>query len=901
MFSTTCPPVFPSSPASASAALSSHNVDLLELARAVTILTQFVSAGFPAPAPVPPLCSPSCQHRPHCSTPGGVVHNAPQRGPANSGQHSQTQPLHSLFNPDKSNEPDLAFERWKAQVSYPRRNPPTTTSPVPRSPTTYSPLPPLHAFSPTQQTRHPSANVLTKSTAQRENQFYKHLRSLQAIPTIYLGPPPLTENSEPKANNLSHNGLEEFLEEFKDVEAVFSVVPTRQVQSSFESSNRVIALDSPASVSSSMSFRTIPAQSSDFPPYSRTVVNSDDEDPAECWPRTTLNITPIVLEGSQGTGINITFLPRSVSETLSEPSEDSSACPDDTSYLENESSLAWYLSECFETEAGIEATILDHSSLSYHDPITHNTTIPIAVSQSREVSPTPLEAPVPRSAITATPDNQIPLDWDLSLCLDSEPDSDLPVDTSIGLTDLKDCALNATTAVFTSTPTHEEPSKSFCDPILPTILAIPTPFECVVISKLRRQHPVESSITSMVSNERVLEPTPAMPQDQRVFDRESAISGHNILKLFFKPFNNDVPNPRAPPSTLDAPGSFSKPTEDLSTSSRPLKDLPAISLTTIKHDPPSTIPKDRELNTLIRSLQDLLAPPRLEDNKDPANRMPVTASIRLEDRVPNSASHTHKDRSVPHVESAVALSDVLGALSGPFDDSSSLLRITKALEDEEVTTSESGSFLNISKPSYPSDVSASVPPAVLEAHATNTESLPSAVDDPSGDIEISSIPSLSLIRLSSAHDSLSSPGSISLHPLPASSLASVSSRPVISWLFVPILRGSPVCLQTSRFFRPLLAFANRIPGGNLTTLATQLMLRTPPFDLRAVPQLHQSNTQEPFRFTPRTIRSPEDPHRPLPQPLPRLLPSPRLPLTSPFSRIIPRPFIRSHPPFLSRF
>jgi len=135
MFYPARPPVCPASTALASAAPSTRDIDLLELARAVAVLTH--SASFPAPAPVPPSCSSSRQHRPHRSTPGGVVHNTPRRSPATFAQHSRTRPLSSSFNFYKSNEPNLAFERWKAQVAYPRKQPPTT-SPVPQSPTIIS-------------------------------------------------------------------------------------------------------------------------------------------------------------------------------------------------------------------------------------------------------------------------------------------------------------------------------------------------------------------------------------------------------------------------------------------------------------------------------------------------------------------------------------------------------------------------------------------------------------------------------------------------------------------------------------------------------------------------------------------------------------------------------------------
>ena len=548
------------------------------------------------------------------------------------------------------------------------------------------------------------------------------------------------------------------------------------------------------------------------------------------------------------------------------------------------------------------------SSVLYHDLITRNTTIPTSISQSLGASPTPLEDLAPSSAIPVSLDDQVPLDWDLSLCFEPESDSEFLVDTDIESAHLEDCTIDAKTAAFTTAPTGEEHNELLQDLTLPTIPAIPTPSERVVIPKLR-QHPFKSSITSTASNEHVLKPTPVISRCQHVFNRDPAISGYNILNSFSKPFKRDVPNPHVSPSTRGISGLFSELLEALSMCRQSLEDLPAIGLTEITSNPPSTIPKDRDLDALIGSLKDLLACLKREDGQDPVNRMPVMASISLDDRVTHSTSTAHENRSVLHVESAVALSNVLEVLSRPFNDFATPLRISEALEDEEFISLKPESLVHVPEPSYCSDDSSGVPSAALKAQAAHIKSLPSAVDDPSGDAEISSAPSLSLIPPSSVHDSSSSPGPISSHPLPASPLASVLSRPVIPWLFVPILRGSPVCLwkisdissQTSRFLRPLLAFTSRIPGGNMTTLATQSMLRTPPFNPRAGPHPRQSNTQELVRGISRTFRASDDLHRRLPHPLPRLLPPSRLLLAPPFSRAMPRSFVRSPLPFLSHF
>jgi len=169
-------------------------------------------------------------------------------------------------------------------------------------------------------------------------------------------------------------------------------------------------------------------------------------------------------------------------------------------------------------------------------------------------------------------------------------------------------------------------------------------------------------------------------EDQRVFDRESAICAPNILNSFFKPSECDVPNTCIPPSNHDPSGPIPKLFEALPASGRTSEDPVATRPTKIKPDSLIITPKDCDLDNLICSLEDLLARLEWEDNEDPVNWMPVTASISLEDRVPGSTPTTHEDRSFFDVEPAITFPDVFEVLSRLFNNFVTPLTIPHRLE-----------------------------------------------------------------------------------------------------------------------------------------------------------------------------------------------------------------------------
>ena len=318
MFSPTRPPVLPSSLVSASAAPASRDLLLLKLARAVEIYARLISSSFRTSRLAhyqPPL---SKLHHSRRATPGGVVHKTPRRVPLCPVRCFRARSLHTFdislnhYNPSK---PDPGFENWKIQVAYPRRNPPTPSS-IAQSPTIHSSLthpsilhpPPPRSLTvdsppsfprvlpnPQQSSRSP-ANVLTKPRVRVEDQSNDSHKRL--IPTIYLGRPLPDEDSEVKVEDPSHESLEEFLEEFKDVEMTLAAVSTCGNPSSFGSGVESIALDTTASISSSESLRSISRRSDSFQVYPRTVTNPPDEDPADRWPTMSSDFASTTLDHS---------------------------------------------------------------------------------------------------------------------------------------------------------------------------------------------------------------------------------------------------------------------------------------------------------------------------------------------------------------------------------------------------------------------------------------------------------------------------------------------------------------------------------------------------------------------------------------------------------------------------
>jgi len=386
------------------------------------------------------------------------------------------------------------------------------------------------------------------------------------------------------------------------------------------------------------------------------------------------------------------------------------------SLFENESSLAWYLDECSESdlEAGIQSTTLDHIA---SDPVTTT-----AIRHSTAMSPTPLEGPTMRSAITAIPVYQVPLDWDLSLCLDPESESGLPVDTSPKSAVLEDCSVDAETTVFAPVPTCEEPSESHQGlPLLSLllILTVPSPSESATISRIHRERPTEFRVMSTTLYDHASHSAPATMEDQRVFNLESAIPIRDLLKLVFKQSEGDVINPSVSPSICDAPNAFSKLLEARPSSRRPLEDLQAKSHIITTSDPLLMTSKDRALGDLIDSLEDLTGCPRLEEDEDPVNRMPVMSSMNFEDRASGSASTSDEDHSVSDVKSSVTTRDVLEAPSGQFEDFATLFEIIQDPEDEDITALKPKSFINVAGLSYCSNVASSVEPTTRAIHLSS--------------------------------------------------------------------------------------------------------------------------------------------------------------------------------------
>jgi len=337
------------------------------------------------------------------------------------------------------------------------------------------------------------------------------------------------------------------------------------------------------------------------------------------------------------------------------------------------------------------------------------------------MSPTPLKDSKTRSTITAIPGYQVPLNWDLSLCLDPEPESELPVDTDTNAV-LKGCSVDAKATVFTPVPTHEEPSESRQElPLLslPLILTVPSPSKSATGSRLRRERPPEFHAMSTTLYNHAYHSAPSVVEDKRVFDLESAIPIHNLLKLVFKQSEGVVLNPRVSPSTHDVPDAFLKLLEAQPSSCRPLEDMQVKSHITTTSDPLLMVLKDRALGDLIHSLEDLTGCLRLEEDEDPVNRMPVMSSTNFEDRVSGSASTSDEDHSVPDVKSSVTTRDVLEAPSGQFEDFAALFEIIQDPEDEDITALKPESFVDVAGLSYCSNVASSAEPTTRAIHLSS--------------------------------------------------------------------------------------------------------------------------------------------------------------------------------------
>ena len=155
-----------------------------------------------------------------------------------------------------------------------------------------------------------------------------------------------------KANDSDHEGLKEFLSLFKDVETTFATVSTHKDQSSLESNNESISFNTIDSVSPSRSLRSLFMQSDDFRACLSTVANFSGEDPAGRWLGICLDIMPITLDEYHASRACTTVPIHGISESSPEVS---STYSNTVSLLKNESSLAWYLNECSESdlEAGI--------------------------------------------------------------------------------------------------------------------------------------------------------------------------------------------------------------------------------------------------------------------------------------------------------------------------------------------------------------------------------------------------------------------------------------------------------------------------------------------------------------------------------------------------------------------
>ena len=232
---------------------------------------------------------------------------------------------------------------------------------------------------------------------------------------------------------------------------------------------------------------------------------------------------------------------------------------------QDESSLGWYLDICSESEleATIESVPIDHSLTSHLD-----------VKPKFPVGPSPMSAniTVPTRAVA---EDRRPLNWDLTLSLESEPAFVPPANTSVKSISLEHHTVDTELAALTPGQILESPNGSLQDSTIPTSPSLP---EIAGKTGSRFRSTARSGIPSTNLKERVIGSVSAVhkdpcflsaklsvsaedireapsrpsehfvallsattaPEDQSAFDPGFPTSGHNILKPFDNPCDGNL-------------------------------------------------------------------------------------------------------------------------------------------------------------------------------------------------------------------------------------------------------------------------------------------------------------------------------------------------------------------------
>ena len=206
----------------------------------------------------------------------------------------------------------------------------------------------------------------------------------------------------------------------------------------------------------------------------------------------------------------------------------------------DESSLGWYLAMISDLESEVSVENLQSQPGS---PVES-----VAESLALDAS-TPVSTPGSLTRSSDVPDNTS-LDWDLTLCPESDPKSEMesesPINVLIESAIPEDCSFDAKLAVSAPLPSLESPDPSLRESTLPTILPLPE-FTDGPRSHIRCS--AEFSVESTALRKPALSSATAAPDDRCTFAITSSVSVQDVrtaLSLAFDDFVAILGIPRAP-------------------------------------------------------------------------------------------------------------------------------------------------------------------------------------------------------------------------------------------------------------------------------------------------------------------------------------------------------------------
>ena len=207
-------------------------------------------------------------------------------------------------------------------------------------------------------------------------------------------------------------------------------------------------------------------------------------------------------------------------------SKSSSGCSRPSTYLLiMVSSLGWYLDICSESEleATIESLCPDQSLTSHPD-----------AKPKLSVGPRPMSANI-MVHTRAVAEEGCPLDWDLTLCLESEPASAALVDTGFSSITLEHHTFNTKLTILTPSPTLESPNGSLRGSSIPTCPSRP---ELAGSSGSQFRSLAKSSFQPATLKEHVVSSVPAIHEDPCLLYAKLSVSAESIREALSRPFNS---------------------------------------------------------------------------------------------------------------------------------------------------------------------------------------------------------------------------------------------------------------------------------------------------------------------------------------------------------------------------